>query len=240
MKKLILFFLLLLQSVAFSQTYLIDYNAKFDLGGKLSQPIEQKLELQISGPNSISKKYLITGLNSNAIKTSGNKIVKIGSDTLKYFKNFNENKLYSEEKIYNKVFNVKDDLNIFEWEITSDTITILNHICYKATTTFRGRNYEAFFAKDIPITDGPMKFNGLPGLILKVKLIDGQAIFETVATKVEINTANVVIKNPYTSSMPFTEYKEKYIKKITELQSYYAGSGTTIGTNGLEILIFDE
>jgi hypothetical protein len=47
-------------------------------------------------------------------------------------------------------------------------MTILNQICQKATCIFRGRNYEAWFAQGINVSEGPWKFNGLPGLILKI------------------------------------------------------------------------
>jgi GLPGLI family protein len=56
----------------------------------------------------------------------------------------------------------------FEWKIKPDTTTILGYKCIKATTTFRGRDYEAWFTPFIPVRQGPWKFNGLPGLILKV------------------------------------------------------------------------
>lgn len=54
------------------------------------------------------------------------------------------------------------------WQITIDTTTILGYPCQKATAVFRGRSYEAWFSPEIPINDGPWKFFGLPGLILKI------------------------------------------------------------------------
>jgi GLPGLI family protein len=57
---------------------------------------------------------------------------------------------------------------IFHWEITGDTADISGYKCSKATTTYAGRQYEAWFTTEIPISDGPYVFAGLPGLIVKV------------------------------------------------------------------------
>lgn len=56
-----------------------------------------------------------------------------------------------------------------KWSITSDKKTILGYDCQKATATFRGRDYEAWFTMDIPSKYGPYKFIGLPGLILSLQ-----------------------------------------------------------------------
>jgi GLPGLI family protein len=71
----------------------------------------------------------------------------------------------------------------FEWKIFVDTATILEYKCLKATTTFRGRDYEVWFTPFIPIRQGPWKFNGLPGLILKA--IDTKRYFEWTAVGIE-------------------------------------------------------
>lgn len=55
-----------------------------------------------------------------------------------------------------------------KWKILSKSKTILGYNCQCATVTFRGRDYEAWFTADIPLSYGPWKFQGLPGLILEV------------------------------------------------------------------------
>jgi len=61
-----------------------------------------------------------------------------------------------------------DDYCNFNWEIHLHRKTILGYSCQKATTTFRGRTWEAWFTDEIPVSDGPWKFCGLSGLILEV------------------------------------------------------------------------
>lgn len=59
--------------------------------------------------------------------------------------------------------------NGLKWkiEVEKDTI-LLGHNCQMARTSFGGRNYIAWFTSGIPINDGPYKFQGLPGLIVKI------------------------------------------------------------------------
>lgn len=56
----------------------------------------------------------------------------------------------------------------FNWKISNETKKVRDHLCQKATCKFRGRSYIAWFTTEIPLKDGPWKFNGLPGLILEV------------------------------------------------------------------------
>ncbi|WP_436417344.1 GLPGLI family protein [Petrimonas sulfuriphila] len=63
-----------------------------------------------------------------------------------------------------------------QWLISEDMLTILNYPCHKATTVFRGRQYAAWFTLDLPMNEGPWKFYGLPGLILKIA--DNEKVFE--------------------------------------------------------------
>ena len=55
-----------------------------------------------------------------------------------------------------------------QWEFTDDSKMIEQYMALKATTSFGGRDYEAWFTLEVPILDGPYVFNGLPGLILEL------------------------------------------------------------------------
>ena len=68
-----------------------------------------------------------------------------------------------------------------DWTLQGDTASFLGHQCQKAMCHWRGRDYIAWFAPDIPIRRGPWKFGGLPGLIMKVHDVDSLYVFEAVA-----------------------------------------------------------
>ena len=69
------------------------------------------------------------------------------------------------------------------WTILPDTKSIEGFKVQKATTTFGGRNWIAWFANDIQIQDGPYKFCGLPGLILNIEDEKGDHIFNLVGSQ---------------------------------------------------------
>lgn len=62
-----------------------------------------------------------------------------------------------------------NDDSKMNWKISSEKMKIGSYNAQKATTEFGGRKWEAWFTSDIPLQDGPYKFHGLPGLIVKVE-----------------------------------------------------------------------
>ena len=94
---------------------------------------------------------------------------RYGKITVSYYvlKDFEKNQLDFMGTLLNSN-KYTEPLPVFNWQMSEDKKTIGEHQCQKATCTFGGRAYEAWFAPDIPINDGPWKFYGLPGLILEV------------------------------------------------------------------------
>lgn len=77
-------------------------------------------------------------------------------------------KIAYEDFILNKKFVYSEDVKL-DWKLLSETATIENYPVQKATTTFGGRDWTAWFTTEIPLADGPYKFHGLPGLIVKLE-----------------------------------------------------------------------
>jgi GLPGLI family protein len=70
-----------------------------------------------------------------------------------------------------------------EWTILPETATIGAYKTQKAETQFAGRTWYAWFANEIPFQDGPYKFSGLPGLIVKVEDSKGDYSFDLKETR---------------------------------------------------------
>lgn len=114
------------------------------------------------------------------------------------------------------------------WNIESDTIRMANQVLKKATTHYKGRDYIAWYNENIPISDGPYKFNGLPGLIFKVYDSEKQFSFEILNYKTlpKEKVVSVVYENKpiETTGKKFKESKYKFYKDpfpMLESEGFY-------------------
>lgn len=129
-------------------------------------------------------------------------------------------------EMQNDTYGYNDELEL-PWQINPDTASILAYPCQKATVDFRGRTYTAWFSTDIPINDGPWKFMGLPGLILKISDTNNLFCFEMIG-----------IEN-ITRSFPVQVPKVKYDcnRKQFEGMKKKQSGGMQININGGNIII---
>ena len=133
-----------------------------------------------------------------------------------YFKDFTKKTLTEYTRMPHSLnkFNCqsKETIPNQNWKVEAGAMTIAGYSCKKATCTFRGRNYTAWFTTDIPINNGPFKFGGLPGLILKVYDNDKLYTFECI--KIE----RFKEKKPIMRNEIYKEYKESDRKSLLKLQ----------------------
>ena len=105
---------------------------------------------------------------------------------------------------------------LLNWKISNDTATVLGYACRKAGVQYAGRHYTAWFTMDISLNDGPWKFQGLPGLILKVE--DDQHLFQWTAIGLqELKKAKIVtdkVKYETVSVKQFNEYVNKETNNV--------------------------
>jgi len=61
---------------------------------------------------------------------------------------------------------VQAETDKINWKIAKDTMSFSGIHCQVATATYKGRNWIAWFAPELPFESGPWKLQGLPGLII--------------------------------------------------------------------------
>lgn len=99
------------------------------------------------------------------------KLIRWPKFSYKIIKTYPDMKVQYVDRISRNLFSYEDDPKL-EWSILPDKQKIGAYNAQKATTEFGGRKWTAWFSSDIPFQDGPYKFKGLPGLIVKVEDAD--------------------------------------------------------------------
>lgn len=149
--------------------------------------------LDIGDKKSIYRDYLMVSQDS-VLKIEVEKMQKAGvfrdltksfqmpKMAYKVFKEYPSMKVTFEERMLNNVFGYEEMLK-FDWKISTAKQKIGEYDAQMATTEFGGRKWTAWFSEAIPFPDGPYKFSGLPGLIVKIEDADKNFSWTLTANK---------------------------------------------------------
>ena len=178
-----------------------------------------------------------------------------GSGTI--FKDTREKKQLEQTEFFGKVFLINDSLKNYDWKLEKGTKQIGAYTCYKATYTtevemasffvgdadenkdsaqkveIKERVVTVWYTPQIPISQGPGDYWGLPGLILEVN--DGTNTI--LCSKVVLNPKEKVeIKAPSDGEkVTAEEYREIMEKKLREMEEMYGGRRGRRGGHGITI-----
>ena len=137
------------------------------------------------------------------------------SSSITYYKNFDLKKykvLFTQNE---KNTNIKETLPSFDWKLINENKTINGYTCKKATTINTAFNSNqsivAWYTENIPINDGPMHYNGLPGFIIQIEIDDNSI---STFDKLVFSKENTPIEEPNNSApeLSFSEYSKQSAK----------------------------
>lgn len=97
-------------------------------------------------------------------------------------KNYDDQSLVFQSRIGRDEYSYGETPN-FNWKILPETVKIGDYKTQKAEMTYGGRKWNAWFTTDVPVLDGPYKFSGLPGLIVKIEDEKGDYSFDLMESK---------------------------------------------------------
>lgn len=124
-------------------------------------------------------------------------------DYYEYLSDFNNERL-------NHYVEPTDALN---WKIEEEVDSILGLTCQLATVDYGGRTWKGYFSSDIPISDGPYKFTGLPGLIVKIQSEELDWIFTL--REIRTNENREIAFNGFPKRSVYSMSKDDFMKKTT-------------------------
>ncbi|TAE11646.1 MAG: GLPGLI family protein [Bacteroidetes bacterium] len=113
-----------------------------------------------------------------------------------------------------KDFLITSQIKPLGWKLTEETAKIAGYDCKKATCTSpEGKPIVAWYAESIPVFMGPMGYNGLPGLILKLELENSTTVCELKKITFQQNKEKDIIKPTKGKVVTEEEFKEE-MKKL--------------------------
>ncbi|PQA92049.1 GLPGLI family protein [Chryseobacterium shigense] len=194
MKIKILFFLLL-GIAAGAQTNRFFYEYKFIPDSNNKEEVKKEmmlLDINKKGSayysrdkfvaDSTSRAELEKQIKSGSGSISVNRRDKPGQVSYKVTKDYPDFKTYLFTSVSTDQYKIKEDQKP-EWKILPDKQKIGEYNTQKAITSYGGREWTAWFTSEIPFQDGPYKFYGLPGLIVKMEDATGSHIMTLIGNK---------------------------------------------------------
>ncbi|MEZ4803262.1 MAG: GLPGLI family protein [Gelidibacter sp.] len=219
----------------------INDERKKQLQEQLSKQFQREYTLKFNQQESIYRQNEQLEAPSPA-NSSGIKIVVAQSSDIMY-KNIKENRYTNETEMLGKQFLIKDTLTNRQWKLVNETKNIGVYTCYKATFTedvktqtirddgeiesiTKERTTTAWYTPQIPISNGPEDFYGLPGLILEIN--DGELTL--VCTKIVLNPEEKLEivepkKGKEVTQQEFDDIMEKKNKEMMENFKSERGEG---------------
>ncbi len=179
MKKLLLLFILF-GTLAIAQNKRFIYEYKFIADSKNASDVKTEMMFLDTSKDG-SRYYSYTVFNSDSLlKADTEKQLRVSDSAFvnpvfqKGAVRYSVTKTYPDYKtnIHHRMgvysYKIPEDRKI-NWKISSEKEKIGEWNTQKAEADFAGRHWIAWFSTEIPIQDGPYKFYGLPGLIIKIE-----------------------------------------------------------------------
>jgi GLPGLI family protein len=154
------------------------------------------------------------------------------------FSDLNNGTRVDQREMMERNFLITDSIRKLNWKLASETKTILNYTCYKATSTristrmtMSMENGEmkrtpvqdtsmvvAWFTTDIPVAVGPEYQGQLPGAILEMDIAGGQSVYKAleVSQKVTTNKIKAPKEGKKVTAEEFAKEREKLMEEMRQ------------------------
>lgn len=110
-----------------------------------------------------------------------------------------------------------------KWKITNDKKTENEYPLRKATVVLGGKEWVAWFIENIPVSDGPLMFKGLPGLVYSVengtqKIVMAKLSKNASSDQVKLEGYKAITEDKYLSLIKVSEdFDNQYFKVMSSM-----------------------
>lgn len=175
--------------------YKFNYAIKYTTCEEL-EPFDDEVVVEVGKHSTLCYGYWdeANSLALDSIKTHGGGVADylalgnpIGWFSYHILKNYPKKGELTVTKYEGKSYIYTEPMVEKKWNLEEGDTTILDYACKKASCTFRNRTWNVWYTLDIPISEGPWKLDGLPGMILMAKETKGQYSFECISIHQGVN-----------------------------------------------------
>lgn len=214
--------------------FVYDYRWCADTTGMLKDNMDGDNMLLQIGPDGLSKfsSYKNLTVDSLLMRSTPEQIQNAAiegklsnGDPMTIYKNWPAGKLTHTEKICMDWFRYTEDMPELDWELTDSVTNVLGYECQGARCRFRGREWTVFYTEEIPLSDGPWKLYGLPGLIMKASDEKGHYSFECIGIKSKADRPITVYQVPFNTVTRDAYYDTKHRYDVNPYGYYEATTG---------------
>jgi GLPGLI family protein len=175
----------------------------------------------------VSKYKTSDATDEEVVGTQGNAQfrMKMTAPKREVYKNLGEDRMVDEREFMTKMFLIKGGVSPFPWKIADGQKKIMDYVCLQATYQDSTTKYVVWFTPQIPISNGPAEYGGLPGMIMQVDMNDGERTLTAVEV-VEQEVDMTILQEP-TKGKEVTqeEFKQIMQEKMKEMEAMHGGSG---------------
>ena len=217
--------------------FVYDYRCIVDTTGSLEDNVSSDNMLLQIGPDGISKfsSYKNLIVDSILMRSTSEQIADAAlegklstGEFMTIYKNYPHGRITHTEKICQDWFRYEEEMPRLDWEQTDSVANVLGYECHSARCMFRGREWTVSYTEDIPLMDGPWKFHGLPGLIMKASDENGHYTFECIGIKSQADRPITIYKVPFNKTDRRGYYDTRHRYEINPYAYYESTTGKTV------------
>ncbi|MDA8893564.1 GLPGLI family protein [Flavobacteriaceae bacterium] len=238
-----------------STTMAVNPGIQEQMEAQMRKMFQKTFTLDFSKSESMYKEEQELDAPKGPSANGGAMIMMIGGDGVSdiLYKNILEKRMANKTELMGKVFLIKDNLEAYDWKLIGETKNIGNYTCYKAVYEIeeediqidmingglkeekvtKKRTVVAWYTPDVPISNGPSNYGGLPGLILEVN--DGDLTIvcsEIVLNPKEIKEINEPTKGKIVTRQKFGKISLEKTKEMMDRFRSRDGKGLEIRIGG--------